>query len=70
MKIEKGFNLFFFAFWIYCTYHFGMGQLLDYPRWEHYVVEGYFLFSATVVTWIGFKMIPSSAPSANEVETK
>ena len=65
MKNREGaIPLFFFAFWVYCTYHFGMGQLLNYPRWEHYVVEGYFLFSATVVTWIGFKMMPSSAPSA------
>ncbi len=68
MKIEKVFTLLIYAFWVYCTYHFGMGQLLDHSRLEHYVVQGYFLYSATVVSLIMFKMMPSSAPSAKVKE--
>ena len=55
-KIESLITATLLLFWGFCSYHFGMGQLLDYPRWEHYVVEGYFLLSAAVLTWIWFKI--------------
>ena len=54
-KVEKFVTATMAIFWVYCIYHFGIGQLVTYPRWEHYVVEGYFLFSAAVFTYIWFR---------------
>ena len=55
-KAAKIITLMWLIFWACCSAHFGLGQLKDYPRWEHYVVEGYFLFSTAVFTWMWFKV--------------
>ena len=39
--------------WLYFALHFGMGQAtVITPKWEHYVIEGYFLFSFSIVTYL------------------
>jgi len=44
--------------WLYFIIHFGWGQIkVTSPHWEHYVIEGYFLFSLSIMTYLLVSLI-------------
>jgi hypothetical protein len=56
MRIKRFIELALVGLWLGLSTHFLLAHTKNTLLWEHYVLEGFFLFCFSVFTWLWFKV--------------